>query len=107
MTVQLLSIKRSSVNPYKYTAILRLSSGSLKTTHFGHRDYEDYTLHKDLERRERYMRRHQKDLETGDPTRAGFLSMFILWNKPTLEGSIRDYIRRLRVYNKTGVYPTD
>jgi hypothetical protein len=32
-----------------------------------------------------------------DPTRAGTLSRFILWNKPTLRSSIRSYRRRFRV----------
>ena len=32
-----------------------------------------------------------KDTRTGDPTRAGYLSLYILWNKPSLKASITDY----------------
>ena len=53
-----------------------------------------------------YIFRHHKDLKTGDPTRAGYLSMFVLWNKPSLAISIRDYRRRLGIYNRTGKFPT-
>ena len=66
----------------------------------------DYTIHKNKLRRSRYIFRHHKDLKTGDPTRAGYLSMFILWNKPNLKSSIADYRRRLGIYNKTGKFPT-
>ena len=37
-----------------------------------------------------------KDLQTKDPKRAGFLSMFLLWNHSSLQKSIRDYNRRLK-----------
>lgn len=76
------------------------------TTKFGHKDYEDYTIHKDKQRRDRYIKRHRKDLRTNDPTRPGYLSMFLLWNKTTLKQSQRDYCRRLVQYNKTGQFNT-
>ena len=37
--------------------------------------------------------------------RAGYLSMFILWNLPTLKSSVNDYNKRLKEYNKTGKFP--
>ena len=108
MMIDLVSIERSTKKPYKYKALFSTSSNARKiVTHFGHRAFEDYIIHKDRERRDRYRSRHRKDLDTDDPTRAGYLSYYILWNKPTLEASIRDYARRLRVYNKTGVFPID
>jgi hypothetical protein len=43
----------------------------------------DFTLFKSktegLVHRDRYRIRHEKDLDTLDPTRAGFLSYYILW----------------------------
>lgn len=65
--------------PYKWTAVF--DNG--KTTHFGHQDYQDYTQHHDPERRRLYRERHEKDLRTRDPTRAGFLSYYILWGPTT------------------------
>lgn len=52
-------------------------------------------------RKENYILRHRKDLETKNPKRAGFLSMFLLWNKSSLEKSIIDYNKRIRKNNWT------
>lgn len=91
--------------PKKWMAVFEKNG---KTYHrwFGAHGYEDYTMHKDRERRERYRNRHLKDLRTKDPMRAGYLSYFVLWNKTSLEASLKDYKRRLDVYNRTGVFPT-
>ena len=81
-------------------------NGKTYVRKFGAGGMSDYTIHKDKERRERYISRHKKDLRTGDPTRPGYLSMYILWNKPGIKTSLADYKRRLNVYNKTGKFPT-
>ena len=82
------------------------TNGRKKVIHFGQRSASDFIKHKDRERRGRYIKRHLKDLRTGDPSRAGYLSMYVLWNKPSLQSSIADYKRRLAVYNRTGKFPT-
>ena len=41
--------------------------------------------------------RHKKDLDTGDPTRAGYLSYYILWNKKTLAGSIKHFKNKFKL----------
>ena len=46
----------------------------IKTTHFGSAGMDDYTLTGDKKAREKYRVRHKKDLDTKDPTRAGYLS---------------------------------
>lgn len=89
--VKLIEIKPSTRKDKKLMAVFEDA-----ITHFGAAGYSDYTQHKDKERRNRYIARHAKDLDTKDPTRAGYLSMFVLWNKPTLEASIDDYKRRLK-----------
>ena len=72
----------------------------MKTTHFGQRGASDYTKHGDKERMERYLERHGGGFETStkedwkDPTTAGSLSRWILWNKPSLKSSFDDYKRR-------------
>jgi len=40
---------------------------------------EDYTQHKDKQRRSKYLTRHKKDLDRGDYKSAGYLSYYILW----------------------------
>lgn len=68
-----------------------------KHTDFGANGMDDYTQHHDKERRERYIQRHLKDLKTGDPTRAGYLSMFLLWGPYTsLEKNIKFYKKKFQ-----------
>ena len=78
-----MEIQKSTNPKKKLMAIFNTSSGKKKVVHFGAAGYEDYTTHKDKKRRERYYLRHAKDLESGDPTKAGFLSYFILWGPYT------------------------
>ena len=103
-SIQLLSIKKLKGDKKKYEAFF-IVNGKKSSQKFGAEGMSDYTLHKDIIRRNRYIARHLKDLETGDPTRAGYLSMFVLWNKPSFGASVRDYKTRLRIYNKTGKFP--
>ena len=59
---------------------------------------DDYTKTHDKAQRERYRTRHKKDLETGDPTRAGFLSYYILWGASTsLSENIASFKRRFHL----------
>ena len=51
---------------------------------------------KDEKIKDAYVSRHAKDLKTNDPQRAGYLSMFILWNKSSLSSAIKDYNKRLK-----------
>lgn len=102
--VELLSIKKLKGDEKKYEAFF-LVNGKQKKQKFGAEGMSDYTIHKDIERRNRYISRHYKDLDTGDPTRAGYLSMFVLWNKPSFRKSVEDYKTRLKIYNQTGNFP--
>ncbi|NDE17211.1 hypothetical protein EBZ80_20000 [bacterium] len=81
---------------HKWAARFRdRTSGRVKTTLFGARGYDDYTMHKDRVRRDRYRFRHMKDLRTQDPTRAGFLSFYLLWGDSTsLAANVRAYRRQ-------------
>ena len=65
----------------------------VKTTQFGDKRYDNYTIHKDDKRKELYRKRHHKD-NIDDPMSAGSLSWWLLWNEPTLEASIKEYERR-------------
>ena len=87
-------ITKSTKPDKKLMAIFQLDNGRTKTTHFGQAGADDYTLTKDKEQRTRYRQRHKKDLSTGDYTRAGYLSYYILWNKTSRGASITDYKKR-------------
>jgi Family of unknown function (DUF5754) len=68
---------------HKYEATFQTDSGRTKTTKYGALGMDDYTKTHDTEQRERYRGRHKKDLATGDPSRAGFLSYHVLWGPST------------------------
>ena len=104
--IKLISITKSTNQGKKLMAKFEIN-GRKKVIHFGAKGMSDFTKHHDTIRRNRYIFRHHKDLKTNDPVRAGYLSMFVLWNKPSLQASISDYRRRLNVYNKTGKFPTN
>jgi len=103
--IKVKSFKKLRGNEKKYEIVFDVD-GKTVTRKFGAAGMSDYTKHRDKERRERYISRHTRDLRTKDPTMPGYLSMYILWNKPTVEGSLADYKKRLSVYNKTGKFPT-
>ena len=107
--IKLLSLKPLKSGKKKYIAEFQVTTKdgkkSIRNTKFGAKGMSDYTIHKDIKRRNRYIKRHIDDLRTNDPTRAGFLSMYVLWNKKTFKASLADYKRRLNIYNKTGKFP--
>ena len=94
MGYRLISVEKSPKPEKKWVALFRDERGKEKRTHFGAAGMADFTLTKDEERRRLYRQRHAKDLLTGDHTRAGFLSYYLLWNLPTLTASIADYRKR-------------
>jgi hypothetical protein len=61
---------------------------------FGAKGMSDYTIHKDPERKERYLKRHEANEDWEDPTTPGALSRWILWNKPSFKASIDDFKKR-------------
>jgi len=90
-----LVIKKSDKPNKKYVAEFKKDDGKTKKTYFGSAGMSDYTIHKDTERRARYRARHKKDLNTKDPTRAGYLSYYILWGDSTsLKENIKNYKKR-------------
>ena len=71
---------------------LKATINETKTVHFGAAGMSDYTKHKDSERKQRYIQRHKANENWGASgvTTAGFYSKNILWNKSTIQASIRD-----------------
>tara|TARA_R110000822_G_C15137570_1_gene475832 strand:- start:65 stop:355 length:291 start_codon:yes stop_codon:yes gene_type:complete len=91
-------IKKSNKPGKKLQAIFTRDNGRTKTTHFGAAGMDDYTLTKDKERRRLYRQRHKKDLSTKDPTRAGYLSYYILWGESTSrQENIKKYKSRFNL----------
>jgi len=84
-----------------------------RTTHFGDDRYRDFLLMNDRnskyyepnkdERekvRSNYRQRHKGD-NLDNPFSAGALSYYLLWNKPTLRASIKDYEEKFGIKIKT------
>ena len=70
-----------------------------KTVHFGAKGYSDYTKHKDINRKQRYINRHKKRenwTKSGINT-AGFWSRWLLWGEPTLQKSIKKIEDKFKV----------
>ena len=75
------------------------SDGS--TTKFGQTNTTIGTFidHKNEKLKTNYIKRHIRDLRTFDHKRAGYLSLFLLWNKPNLKDSIEDFNKRIKNNN--------
>jgi hypothetical protein len=101
--MKLIYIKVSTNKDKKLMAKFELENGRTKTTHFGANGYKDYTIYykQDPElakqKRESYIERHRVNEDWNDPTSAGSLSRFILWEKPTIEASIKYYKNKFKL----------
>jgi hypothetical protein len=81
-------IKHSSKKDKKYDAVI----DGTKTVSFGAAGASDYTIHKDAARKQRYIDRHKnrEDWSKEGIRTAGFYARNVLWNKPTIQESIKD-----------------
>ncbi len=88
--VTLKTIRKSHVAEKKFDAVFVKPNGQEIVTPFGQKGYSDFTKHKDVTRRARYLRRHKGMGERWDkPTTAGSLSRWILWGpSPSLRKNI-------------------
>jgi hypothetical protein len=74
------------------------ATGRTRTTHFGAAGMDDYTRTGDKDQRARYRARHRKDLATGDPTRPGYCSYWILWGDSTsIEKNVAAYKKKFHL----------
>ena len=81
----------------KMVAVFHEGGKKVKTVHFGQKNASDFTIHRDVERKQRYLGRHKENEDWGDYMSAGSLSRYILWNKETLSASIADYKKRFKL----------
>jgi len=97
--MKLLSIKPSTNSDKKLMATF--SNG--RTIHFGAKGLKDFTIYskgdKDVakQKKDAYIARHKVNENWNDPTTAGALSRWILWNLPTKEASIADFKKRFNL----------
>lgn len=68
-----------------------------KVIHFGDKRYQDFTQHKDMNRKRLYLIRHQKREHWNNPFTAGFWSRWLLWNKSSLILSKEDITKKFDI----------
>ena len=76
----------------KYSVFYYDNNNNLKKINFGSAGYSDFTINKSLTKKKNYILRHKKRenwRETGIFT-AGWWSRWLLWNKDTIEKSIKN-----------------
>lgn len=83
----MLAIISEADAPYKYK--VELHGPKKKTMYFGADGYLDYTMHRDKERKEKYIARHKDKENWDDPYTKGFWSRWLLWEKKTLTASAK------------------
>ena len=69
-----------------------------KTVSFGAKGYSDFTKHGSEARKNAYLQRHKARENWNDPTTAGALSKFVLWNKPSIAASVKDMDKHFKDY---------
>ena len=78
-------------------------TGRQKNIKFGAFGMNDYTTHYKIspemakERKRLYLLRHYGMGENWEKISKGALSRWILWNKPTIEESIKDFIKKFNL----------
>ena len=89
---------RRSRNPEKKWDAVFEKDGKEKIVAFGAKGYSDFTKHKNVTRKARYIKRHSGMGEHwSKPDTPGALSRWILWNKPSFRDSVRDFKQRFNL----------
>ena len=95
--LRLKTVRKSHKKEKKWDAVFE-KDGKEKVVPFGQKGYSDFTKHKDTKRRARYLKRHSGMGEHWNkPDTPGALSKWILWNKPTFQGSLKDFKKRFNL----------
>jgi hypothetical protein len=100
--LRLKTIRKSHKPEKKYDALFLSPDGKEKVIPFGQAGYNDFIIYNKKfgnniakTRKQRYIKRHSGMGEHWNkPDTPGALSRWILWNKPSLKGSLRDFRKR-------------
>jgi hypothetical protein len=83
-------LEKSDNKKHKYmVSFINENTGRVNTIRFGAKGMSDYTIHKDEERKKRYINRHKANEDWSDLSKPGTWSRFILWGEKTLSESIK------------------
>lgn len=97
-------LEQSPLKNKKYRMIFHRNQYEKYYTDFGQKNMEDYTIHKDDERKQRFLKRFQKliHLNKNDYTSPMTLSSMLLWNRPTIEESFKSYLQHFHLSTING-----
>ena len=93
--IELIEFKKSTRDGKKYMLLLNVD-GRGKTIHFGSAGSKTYLDHGDKIKRKNYIARHEvnEDFTKINPASA---SRYILWNKKTLDKSLKSFLSRFNI----------
>jgi hypothetical protein len=95
--MRLKTIRKSHRREKKWDAVFD-KNGKEKVVSFGQKGYSDFTKHKNVTRRQRYLKRHSGMGESWNkPDTPGALAKWILWNKPSFRASVSDFKQRFNL----------
>jgi hypothetical protein len=98
MSYKFISLKEANDNKHKYiVTLLNKDTGREKTIRFGEFGMSDFTQHKDDQRKNNYIARHEVRENWSDPSTRGFWSKNILWNRSSISASLKDTINRFKL----------
>lgn len=90
-----IKLEEAGDKKHKYIVTLKnLKTNRENNIKFGAYGMSDFTQHKDEERKMRYIERHKKNEDWDNPGTAGFWSLHVLWNKPTLQASLKETLKK-------------
>lgn len=98
--VKFISLKKADDGIHKYVvSLLNEETGRINNIKFGAFGMNDYTLTGDISAKERYEARHasREDWTKSGVLTKGFWSKWILWNKESIDASLKDTIRRFKL----------
>lgn len=74
-------------------------TNKINTIHFGQKNFEDYTQHKNKDRRDKYEKRHSNMGEDwNDPqSGAGFWAYNLLWTYPNFKKAIKETEKKYNI----------
>lgn len=95
--MKLIRVEPSEAKNKRFAAIF--SDGKKeKKVNFGLKGGSTYLDHGNKTKRSAYRARHEVDLKTGDPMRAGYLSYWLLWGDSTsLSANIKSYKKKFNL----------
>ena len=69
----------------------------VKTTHFGSKHGRSYIIHRDDDIKDAWIARHEVRGTFDKPTSPSALARWLLWSKPSLSASFKDYLKRFKL----------